>query len=1111
MAARKGLARLVRVCCLLAALGYAGWYAYDETFKPGEIKRRVQEELTARFEGVDVEIGSARMRPFLGGVNVTDLKLIRRDDPTRTPFLHVPHATIWHDKADFAKRFTPAKIELEDARLRLVRDAKGKWNVEGITKPIADGEQSPVLILKKARVEVVDQKVGTSAMLDLQEMDVTVINDPATVYNFEAKGKANPIGPFHARGRFESGVGASGSLELSSITINNDLARLVGMVAPEAVEHLQTVSGVAACRTRWHWKPDRQIPLTYETEFELRDGRCTNKALPETIEQLSLKTRIRDGDLTVESLTGRLGNSNVTVKLEIDAPKPTPGLPLIVMSATDIEDRIRRIEITVADLIVGPELFQRLPPFLHEAQEMFTPAGPLDVTYDMRREQGKTKKRCVLRPKGMSGSYQGFKYPVDRIRGTIEASLDDECARHYEVDLVGEANGKPVTLKGQVVGGTDREVNLVLTGSDIVLDKQLIDALPDDYPMLLRRLRPTGTGDFTAKIRHNAKIRQEHGPDANDNEFDIKVRTGSIQYEDFPYFLRSLVGNLYIRTVPETPTFVDASSAGKAPTSPDVGIVEFRDFTATGSGGCKLRIKGGKKPEPGGAVLWLDVKADSMPLDGELCRAIGKLRIENSWNTFNPSGRMNCDIAVRIHDRAGPPGKPNLPFNPSRDLELGLSFNGPSMRPTFFQYEFAECAGQVAFAQGRVDLRQFRARHGNSSVTLAAAEVLLPPTGGFWADLYDLKINPVVFDREFLAALPRGIRSACEGLQLQGSIAIHAKRMVIDDQPKRQSTSQVVSVQSSLQQASVRPVLASEKAPLPTVYWDGNVVFQNAAMKTGVSWDGIYGQFNSRGLFTNERLGRVVGNLSFDRARVLKQPVENLAARFEVDPAKPDVIAIPWINGKLYGGEMGGQARLELGTPLRFDLSLNGSRLKLEEFARVNHLGPKTEIQGVATAQFSLSNPIDPTTKQPLLQGSGSIDVPNGRMLDLPIMLDVIKLARLRPMDHTAFEEAHAVFRIRGDRVKVGQLDLLGNAVSLGGEGEMNLDGSKAQFEFYTVWTNIRNMLGGGGDVASRISGNLFRIRVAGDLGGDHPPRVTQEALPGIVDPIRRLLGRAAK
>ena len=154
-------------------------------------------------------------------------------------------------------------------------------------------------------------------------------------------------------------------------------------------------------------------------------------------------------------------------------------------------------------------------------------------------------------------------------------------------------------------------------------------------------------------------------------------------------------------------------------------------------------------------------------------------------------------------------------------------------------------------------------------------------------------------------------------------------------------------------------------------------------LKTGIQWDSVTGQFSSRGLYLGDKLGRVVGNLAVERGRVLRQPVEALTARFEVDPSKPDVIAIPWINAKVYGGELGGQARLELGTPVRFDLSLNGSRLKLEEFG-TNKLGGNTEREGLATAQLSLSNPIDPATKQPILQGSGSIDVPNGRMLDLP-------------------------------------------------------------------------------------------------------------------------------
>ena len=178
-------------------------------------------------------------------------------------------------------------------------------------------------------------------------------------------------------------------------------------------------------------------------------------------------------------------------------------------------------------------------------------------------------------------------------------------------------------------------------------------------------------------------------------------------------------------------------------------------------------------------------------------------------------------------------------------------------------------------------------------------KVLLPPTGGYWADLYDLKISPVMFDREFLAALPRGLRSACLGLEPQGPIAIHAKRLVIDDQPKGQPPTRRVPAGRRRDGSTARAVMpAPTRATLPTIYWDGTVTFRDATMKTGVSWEGVTGQFSSRGLYLGDQLGRVVGNLAVDKGRVLKQPVETLSARFEVDPAQPDVIGIPWINGR---------------------------------------------------------------------------------------------------------------------------------------------------------------------------------------------------------------------
>lgn len=218
------------------------------------------------------------------------------------------------------------------------------------------------------------------------------------------------------------------------------------------------------------------------------------------------------------------------------------------------------------------------------------------------------------------------------------------------------------------------------------------------------------------------------------------------------------------------------------------------------------------------------------------------------------------------------------------------------------------------------------------------------------------------------------------------------------------------------------------------------------------------------------------------------------------------MVQVPWLRGKIYGGDVGGEARIVLGAPARFDLKLNAARIRLEDIAKRDNLSGKSRLEGPMTVQLTLSNKPDEKTGYPVLQGGGSLDVPNGKMLDLPPLIDLIKLAKLRAPDQTGFEEAHALFRVRGDRVKFGQLDLHGNAVSLGGEGEMNLDGSDAKFEFYTVWTNLKTVLGVSGDIPAKLSSGLYKIKVSGDLDGKLDYR--QEPVPVVVEPIRRVLGR---
>lgn len=1099
--ARLGVVRFFRVCCVLAIVGYVAWWAYDHAFKPGEVRRRVIDALSIKFEGVDIELGSARMRPFLGGVNIGDLKLIRRDDPTRTPFLHVPKATIWFDKSLALKQLPLGKIELEDSQIRLVRDAEGQWNVQGILNPSKSSEgPSPVIVLKKAKVSIVDHKQGLAGELEVKNTDLTVINDPETTYVIEAAGEAAPFGKFRVSAKYEAGIGANGELQVRDATMGAALSKLLAMVKPEAAQAIDGLDGKVAIDVRLNWKSKQPILRGLDLKVTLSEGVYRNPDLPTSVSDLGAVIRFKDGELLADPIRGKLAGADFNLRvsadfkdlLDVNLHEPLPDV------IGTIDERIKKLELDVRDLQVNSDLLAMLPPKYQDIQTDYAPKGPADFSIIQTRESNKVVRRARFIPKGMSSVYEGFPYPIDNIRGVIDATITPEQPTRLVLDLTGEGKGQKVACKGTVTPGAERDVNLLITGNSITLDDTLVNSLPGTIPKFMRSLHATAFGDFTAKIRHNAQIRQKHGPKVFDNEFDIVIRDGSVKYDDFPYPLSSLTGNLLIRTVPDYPTG-HPSAIGMAivESESEVGSIIFKNFKGTGPGGAKFKIEGSKKPEEGGMLLALDSVVEGMQLSGDLQTAIGKLGLKDAWKTFDPSGRMNCNLEVRIHERCPPSSKDPLPLDPARDLELKLSFNGANIRPKFFSYSIEGLAGKVNLAKSRVEIFELTGRHGPVEISMDSADIRLPASGAVWADLHDLKFDRVVADREFLSALPKGMRNAWESLEFKGPVGIHVKRLVFDD-PTTDSP-------RIIRQVANTP---NAPTPVPTYFWDATVSFQNASFNTGITWEKATGQFGTQGNYVGDRLGRVKGDLAIDQAVLLRQPIEMFSAHLDVDPAKPDVLMLPYMHGKIYGGEVAGAARIVLGPPMRFDLAISGTRLRLEEIASVNKMGPKTHLTGLADARLKLSNPVDPKTRIPTLQGEGEFNVPNGKLLDLPVILDVIKLARLRPMDETMFEEAHATFKIHGNRMRFTQFDLIGNAFSLGGDGEMNLDGTRANFEFYTVWTNIRDFFGVVGEIPARLSGNLYKIRVSGNFGDDKP-RVEQLPLPVVMEPVKRLLGRA--
>jgi hypothetical protein len=126
-------------------------------------------------------------------------------------------------------------------------------------------------------------------------------------------------------------------------------------------------------------------------------------------------------------------------------------------------------------------------------------------------------------------------------------------------------------------------------------------------------------------------------------------------------------------------------------------------------------------------------------------------------------------------------------------------------------------------------------------------------------------------------------------------------------------------------------------------------------------------------------------------------------------------------------------------------------------------------------------------------------------MYNLPLLLDLLKFLGLRLPDRTAFEEAHVVFDIDGPRAHVKQLELYGNAISLRGSGDANIDGSDLAFAFFLDWARLGQVLPAGvRELPREVSNQLFRIDMRGKVGDLHFREVP---VPLLLGPIKKVLG----
>lgn len=1095
---RKWLVRgLVYSACAGFVLLYVAYYLYTN---PTATRKTVLDKLGEKFIGATISLQSARLN-LLDGISISELRMARRDDLDKTDFLYVPSAVMYHDKEQLLDgKLALRKIVMNRPQVRLLFDRNGRCNFCGLLGPVDPNERVPTMVLQQGTILLEDRRLAVGKpILEIRNVNMTILNDPLPTLVLDGGGQTDVLGPIQIRLEAQRvGCGFRTNLELPGVPFGPLLVQRLAEFLPDLAVHLRQFQAQGTVHASFSYKPETPSPLGLNVTCQVRKGYLTHARLPFPLENLELGlSLVNDPEplagtepssatpspgqpppllqLRVPSamLTAKAGSARLEAHLKDlvlprfeEAARPIPpgepntppgggpprGGTLLGLPISVDELPARELNWKIEHLAVTPDLFDYLPENLLEYRKDYKPCGPISVTHSYRRSKpGQWTKQYSFQPEGMEAECAKFPYPLHDIKGVIERHSGSDNSARMDFDLTGYGGLRPVTCKGSIEGdrftsGVDLEINAI----DVPIDDQLHRALPLSSQLVAAQFHSEGLADIKAQIRRTRGTREFN------NRYQVLVHNASLKYDLFPYPLRQVRGVLEIFNNPDYWVCHDFRgvhhdgeiyfSGQSYPPTPQM----LRDGSKSPS---KVRLEIQGKDVLMNKEFEESLAPPAMPSRAALLR---------TFRTLALSGRINFNAEVI-----------DIPSQP-RDLKVDVTVRDCRMKPRFFEYDLSDVSGTVSYYRDQMELRNIQARHGATRLVFPSGQVTVTGENSYVVDIPALRGEQIVADGDLLAAIPPILRRGLAALHVQGAVNLNTQLRVVQKEPTKP----------------------------PVVWWDGDVQMPNNALNAGVELTGLRGVAWCTGLFDGQQLEELNGNLCFEKATILGQPFAHLKSRVMVQKDSPQVLRFRNMDSEWFGGKVGAEARVDFfGPKIGYEVKLTGMQIQLEQFGRHN-IGASSDMQGQATVQLHLIGTGPEITD---LKGNGVVNVPSGKLYRLPPLLSLLNFIGLRFPEQTAFEQAYVVFGIDQGKVQVENLELIGNAISLRGQGTANVDGSNIDLDVHTDWGRVHQVLPPAlGAIPRFIGDQLFKIKVQGKLGDLHFKR---EALPVVSEPIKKAFG----
>jgi hypothetical protein len=1088
MVVRKTL-QWIATLLLLAGAGGGGYSYWFFTHSDEQLRAKIYEFVEKKLPNARLEIG----RAWFWGHKVHLQNVLLSAKGLDQPLARCAEIVITLDGEELSDelRIDVRAVHVVRPDVRVVRDSAGHWNWEKILPLPEPDEMCPDVAFDDLQIGLqLAHSSADTATFHVQQGGVRLVPSARKVFQVEADFRLPSLGDIHLDGGFDLekrswqlGGGTAAGANVG------DLVDSVFHAFPEAGERLaafekslrssvrtasrdadsttpvepaplpgRSVAPHVSGRAKIHFELRRdssRAPLVYKVLAELAQGEIDHPLLPFGLQAVAGKVFADNSRLILRDVEGQNGAMSVNLDGQLDLPNPAAG---------------NRIEVKIVDLPLDNRLRSRLSPALQRLYRIIRPEGQIDAAGSIVRgaNGGWNPVGWKLTAKHCAVAHEKFPYPITDVVGTATQRENNSL----DIDFRGRAGSRPVRLTGLVSHpGPDAEADFEFDVQRLPVDDVLLSAAAAQPPLhrTLSALNIRGLLDVHSHFHRPA------GPvEKMDWRMDARLADGSLEYELFAYRLTDFSGHFGFDSIKGVWSFDELHARHGPAQLWGVGSFVKRDPADRGT-------------------LKLDIHADNVAIEREFEQAFPAYA-QKLWDMVYPSGKLKTHIL--------------LSWNPGSKLQIEVPVavvTDGTLEIHSFPYPLDHVNAQFAYGRDpssgsdRILIVAFQAQHDETKISIdnrrnvpVQSHILCPPAddpiGEWLIHLEPLRVEDLNPDQTLRRALPVVVRSTVNTLNPRGKVSLDG---MLELRGTRRPTDPV------------------------TAAWNFRTIASGATISTGVELTNVYGEAKSRGTWDGRNV-RLEGSVNLKSVYVFTHQFTSIHGPFlltnqdlVVGSAKaflPPTAGVPAepipeaqrMTARFVGGtvQLDAQAHLDADkTRYRVKAALHNANLGLYSQIYIPNQG---SLRGVMNGWIDLSaNSPDPKD----VAGRGQLLIHPAALYELPVFVQIFKAFSFAPQNSTAFNYALANFSIGKRQFNFHEIDLIGDAISLRGQGSAHFDGG-LRLNFYSrpagAWQRSPFR-----DLANQFGQGWIGVRVTGTV---QQPIARTTGLPQMNDAFRKFL-----